>query len=93
VPDIISATRQYGESMKRLGEAAKAPIVVAEHERASELASELGGAAKPSGAGGGDVAVAVFGGSDGAMRFRALSRERGLRPLDLTFGAQGLRRV
>jgi phosphomevalonate kinase len=93
LPTIISATRQYGESMKRLGEAAKAPIVVAEHDRASALASELGGAAKPSGAGGGDVAVAVFSEADAATRFRELSRERGLRPLDLVFGAQGLHRV
>ena len=89
---IVDGTAFYGEVMKRLGKAAGAPIVTSEHDLAARLAKDLGGAAKPSGAGGGDTAVAVFVDPAEAERFTLISKERGLEPLDLGFGVSGLDR-
>jgi len=57
----------------QLGVAAQAPIVTDVFKRAADLAKELGGAAKPSGAGGGDIGVAMFATPETARLFaRAL---------------------
>ncbi len=87
---IIAATERYGVSMERLGSASKAPIVTKEHKLTANLASQQGGAAKPSGAGGGDVAVAVFKDKESARQFRLCCIRHGLVPLDLTPGAPGI---
>ncbi len=89
---IIAATDRYGQIMARLGHEAAAPIVTAEHELVITLARELKGAAKPSGAGGGDVAIAIFDNPDAAKSFRIRCRSHGLIPLDITLSAPGLRR-
>jgi phosphomevalonate kinase len=90
--DIVRATAGYGEGMRRLGDAAGAPIVTVEHEAVSRLAREAGGAAKPSGAGGGDAAVAVFEDGEGARRFGERCRAAGFAILELAMHAPGLRR-
>ena len=56
--------------------------------RAAELARSLGGAAKPSGAGGGDLGVAFFADERAARDFAARCPE-GLLVLDLQLGATG----
>ena len=89
--EIIAATGRYGESMGRLGSACGAPIVTPEHELMANIAADLGGAAKPSGAGGGDVAVAVFEDADSTKKFRNRCVRHNLVPLDLVLGAPGLR--
>jgi phosphomevalonate kinase len=58
--DTIAATRSAGEALAALGVGAEIPIVTPPFARAAALAAELGGAAKPSGAGGGDVGIALF---------------------------------
>ncbi len=52
------------------------PIVTPPFARAAALAAELGGAAKPSGAGGGDVGVALFPDRAAAQTFIAARRGR-----------------
>lgn len=89
--DIIEVSRAYGESMDHLGIAAGVNIVTKEHRCAMTLAEEIGGAAKPSGAGGGDIAVALFD-SDAALKeFRVQCIRHELVPLDLVINAEGLR--
>jgi phosphomevalonate kinase len=59
-PQAIAAIRAAGDALAALGAAAEVDIVTAPFARAAAIAADLGGAAKPSGAGGGDVGVAVF---------------------------------
>jgi phosphomevalonate kinase len=92
VSRAISLTRKYGQAMNHLGQLAGAPIVTPTHERIAALAVSLDGAAKPSGAGGGDTAIALFENSDPARRFARCCQQEGWFPLNLKFGAPGLRR-
>lgn len=89
--DAIEALDAHGEAMASLGRAADAPIVTESLAAAAALAREVGGAAKPSGAGGGDIAIALL--PDVAARDAFFSRAPalGLQPLDVTLGAEGVR--
>ncbi len=57
---VIAAAGAYGRAMGELGSASGASIVTPSVHAAAQLAGRLGGAAKPSGAGGGDIGVAFF---------------------------------
>ena len=89
--EILAAADAYGQAMGRLGEAAGVSIVTPELAKIAELARQHGGAAKPSGAGGGDVALAFFSREADAQGFDAACLAAGLSPLDLGLGAQGVR--
>ena len=71
-----------------LGRAAELPIVTPEVAAAAALARSLGGAAKPSGAGGGDLGVAFFAEPEGANTFTARCPQS-LLVLDLQLGVTG----
>ncbi len=88
---IVDLTGEYGRAMKRLGQEAGASVVTSEHERVMTIAAALGGAAKPSGAGGGDCAVAVFAEPQEAALFENRCAKAGLRILDLRLHVEGLR--
>lgn len=88
IPELTGA---YGEAMARLGRLARAPIVPPVIERIARLARGHRGAAKPSGAGGGDTALAVFADAEQAAAFAADCRTVGLATLDLCVGEPGLR--
>lgn len=87
----VRAAGAHGRAMARLGEEAGAPIVTEPLARAAALAERHGGAAKPSGAGGGDVALAFFADEEAASRFRDECAAHGLTPLPLAIGAEGVR--
>lgn len=88
---LLPLAARYHEAMRALGDAAGAPIVE-EHLRAvADLAARCGGAAKPSGAGGGDVAIAFFCDEADAERFDARVADTGFETLRLTLGAPGPR--
>lgn len=87
----VRAADSHGRAMGALGDAAGAPIVTAELERVAELARSCGGGAKPSGAGGGDVALAFFCGADASERFREACSRAELTLLSLVLGADGVR--
>lgn len=87
----VRAAGAHGLAMERLGEEAGAPIVTEPLAVVAALAARSGGAAKPSGAGGGDVALAFFADPDAAARFRAECSSHGLTPLPLVIGAEGVR--
>jgi phosphomevalonate kinase len=90
--EMILATRAAGQALAELGRAAEAPIVTAPFERAAALAAELGGAAKPSGAGGGDVGIALFPERAAAQSFVARAPEAELDILDLRVADIGVHR-
>lgn len=89
---VIAEADRYGEAMRALGNDANAPIVDEALSQAIELARAHGGAAKPSGAGGGDVAVAFFSNPSDSLTFDESCRDAGLQPIDVTWGAKGVRR-
>jgi phosphomevalonate kinase len=86
-----SAADAHGRAVGRLGEAAGASIMTPSLERAASLARQFDGGAKPSGAGGGDVAIALFADPDRAAAFRDACPAHDLTPLSLSIGAEGVR--
>ena len=88
--DIVDAAARYGRCMAALGEACDAPIVDERLAKISALAEEAGGSAKPSGAGGGDIAVAFFAKREDAKRFEALVEGEEMEILDVSLGGPGV---
>ena len=72
-----------------LGRAAQVPLETDLHRRLAALAEPLGGALKPTGAGGGDVALAGFAGPGQAEQFRADVAALGITVLDLGVDPRG----
>jgi phosphomevalonate kinase len=89
--EIVAAAGAYGGAMATLGRAAGVSIMTAELQAIADLAARHGGAAKPSGAGGGDVAIAFFTRESDAVSFDAACRANALDLLDLGLGAPGVR--
>lgn len=75
---LIAAIDAGGEAVDALGTAASAALTIDAHRRMLTLAREFSGSAKPTGAGGGDVAVAVFSSADQARAFAAKAEAEGL---------------
>ncbi|MDB4972162.1 MAG: Phosphomevalonate kinase [Myxococcaceae bacterium] len=90
VSSVIAAAAAYGLGMGQLGRSAGVDIVTAELAKIAVLAKRHGGAAKPSGAGGGDVAIALFPDEESAQAFDSACDEASLDRLDLRLGAPGV---
>jgi phosphomevalonate kinase len=90
IPAIIASTHAYGEAMGALGVAADVPIITDTLRIVSELAKAAGGAAKPSGAGGGDVALALFPDTSSEDRFKHMCQEHNFALLLIEMGAPGV---
>lgn len=88
---IIEKAREYNACMSALGVAAQAPIVNTELRRAAEWAEWHGGAAKPCGAGGGDLGVAFFLDRNAAQEFAALCEKNGLAQVQVEWGSEGVK--
>lgn len=88
---VETAARACAE-LEALGRVIDRPIVIPAFAAAARLAEELGGAAKPSGAGGGDVGVAFLTDRGAAETFRQRAPHLGLEILSIRTGADGLRR-
>jgi len=91
VSGVLASTAAYGRGMGELGEAAGVPIVNDTLRRVAELAEQAGGAAKPSGAGGGDVALALFPDEGSEQRFSARCAAHNYSLLLIELGAAGVR--
>jgi phosphomevalonate kinase len=91
--EIFAAIGAAYAGMDMLGQAAGVPIVTPLLAHASTLAQELGGAAKPSGAGGGDVGIAFLPDRDAAEEFRKRARDLTLGILDLFVDPTGVTRI
>jgi mevalonate kinase len=77
--------------MAALGDAAGVEIVTRPHAEFAAVARRHGGAAKPSGAGGGDLGVAFTVGTAATRALRDEARAAGLTLLSLGAPAPGLR--
>lgn len=88
---VVALADEYGEILDALGRAAAVPIFTPAFVAARDAARELGGTAKPAGAGGGDVGVALFADPTVAAAF-ALSPPRGLTVLSAAVDPDGVRR-
>lgn len=89
--DVIASAASYADAMRVLGDSAGAPIVEARLSRVAEIAARFSGSAKPSGAGGGDVAVAFFVDLGAAEAFEMACKDQRLHPIDVAWGATGVR--
>lgn len=87
----IEHAAAHGDAMQLLGETAGAPIVTAELTKAATLARAVGGAAKPSGAGGGDVALAFLPNERAERELGDACALAGLTLLSLRLGDDGVR--
>ncbi len=77
-------------ALGRLGAAAGLELVTETHVQIAEIARKHGGAAKPTGAGGGDAALAVFENAAAARQFRVEMVAAGIQPVDLSVEPHGV---
>ncbi len=89
-PSVLAAFGRAGRLLTVLERLAGLPIQSAGLRRACAIAAGLGVVAKPSGAGGGDCAIAIVQQHQVQGLCQAW-REGGLEPLDLRFGDEGIR--
>jgi len=90
---FVEAAGRYGEIMAGLGALASLPIVSPPLRRIEALARRHGGRSKPSGAGGGDVAVAFFDSRGAVDEFERDCRRAGFSPLPLGLFAPGVQPI
>lgn len=92
LPDLLKAAGEYGAGLAELGSRSGVPIVTSRFEIASDLAVNLGGVAKPSGAGGGDVGIGLFSDAQAAETFTSRVQQLGLQVIDAPLDAKGVHR-
>jgi phosphomevalonate kinase len=85
---VVREAQGYGQALAEMGAEAELPIMTPALAKAEALARTLGGAAKPSGAGGGDVGIAFFSESEAAEAFVTRCPDEVL-VLDIRLGANG----
>jgi phosphomevalonate kinase len=91
VPDFLDRIDRFGAAMDALGGTAGMPILSDEHRALRELGRATGVHVKPSGAGGGDMAVGFTDDADAGARFRDRAEAAGFTPLDLCTDPTGVR--
>ncbi|MBI5496425.1 MAG: hypothetical protein HY904_15485 [Deltaproteobacteria bacterium] len=87
---LLAAVEAYGALMESLGERAGRDIVSAPHRRVREIARACGCAGKPSGAGGGDVAVCLCPSEEHAARVRTALAAAGIAVVDVELDGAGV---
>lgn len=87
----IFAAGKYGDELAKLGAAAQVPVASEAFAAAAELAREIGGVAKPTGAGNGAIGVAMFATREAAELFRKAHPEC-ISVLEGDFDRLGVRR-
>lgn len=87
---LIAAVSSYGAQLAELGAASGTDIVTREHREIAALARASGVAYKSSGAGGGDIGIAVSGDAGRLSDFRGRIEPAGYRVLHLGVDPVGL---
>jgi phosphomevalonate kinase len=85
----VAAVGAGGDAVGELGRATRAELVLDAHRRLAAEAARLGGAFKPTGAAGGDIALAAFADHNAAQQFRAHATRHGMTVLDSSVEAAG----
>lgn len=80
---FVELADAYGLSMQRLGEAAGVSIMSDEHLQLKKLANACGAAYKPSGAGGGDIGIALSSSQNTIKQTAARFHKEGYLVIDL----------
>lgn len=88
--ELLRAVDRYGEELDRLGRAMDADVVTAEHRAIRELARRFGLAYKVSGAGGGDLGLAVGENPEALAAFARTADENGYMAANLHLDEKGL---
>jgi phosphomevalonate kinase len=88
--DLIALAADYHRQMDALGELTGAAIVTPPLRALAEVAEAHRGAAKPSGAGGGDLAMVLAPSPDALKAITAEVRAAGMLPVDLNVDERGL---
>jgi phosphomevalonate kinase len=86
---VVAAIGQGFDAMRALCGASGIPLVLDAHHELHELARRFGGAAKPTGAGGGDLALAVLPPQAPLEAFLAAAEPSGLERIPLGVSARG----
>lgn len=87
----IAAIRLGGLAVADLGKAATAQLWLPIHTQMQDIAEQLGGAVKPTGAGGGDLALGAFSSANDAALFTKRLADRGISCPPLAPTHQGVR--
>lgn len=87
---LRDAVHAHHEALAQLGARANAPIVESHLRRIADIARNHRGAAKPSGAGGGDIAVAFFVSNEDAASFEHEVVSAGYPVIQASVGARGV---
>jgi len=87
--DPIAAVADGARALAALGEAAGVPLVPRGFDAIAALADRYGGAAKPTGAGGGDLVAALLPG-ESAAAFRADATSKGMTLVTTSVTQQGV---
>ncbi len=90
--DWIDLARRWNEPLAALEALTDLPILTLAHRRIAAIAQPLGAAAKPSGAGGGDLAICFVPPSE-TQELRRRLTAAGFPPLPLQIGAPGVHRI
>ncbi len=88
---LLAALKAYGAALERFGLAAEAPVYTADHRRLAQLAGRYPVAFKPSGAGGGDIALAAAADPEALAAFARDVNSAGYPLLPLAPAAAGVR--
>jgi phosphomevalonate kinase len=88
---VVAALAQGAAALEALAAASGAALVLPAHRAIAALAERTGGTAKPTGAGGGDIALAAFADPLAARRFRLEATALGMKLLDLAVDPAGAR--
>lgn len=89
----IAAARSAFAGMAELGRRADAPIVIPAFDKLAAIAAAHGAASKPSGAGGGDLAVLFSDGDEATAALHTAVRSAGFSLLELGAGAPGVTKI
>lgn len=90
VAGLLAASRAYAQRMAELGRGSGADIFSAAHRRVQTLVERWGAVYKPSGAGGGDLGLALTDEGSVAARVRAAAAAEGLLAMDLVPEPRGV---
>lgn len=87
--EVMEGIAEYGARMEALGAITSLPIVEERLKGIAALARSFGGVSKPSGAGGGDIALALFRDAEAKQNFERRATERGFVPVALCIDPEG----
>ena len=88
--DFLTAIRCYYKKMIEVGDYIKTPVVSLEHKKIADLVYDFGAVYKPSGAGGGDLGIAIVRSADELTNLASIIQKAGFEIVHLQMGAKGV---